>query len=258
MYSSGFPSNNCVGLSALSSVHVINHIGGFYATWQLNHFSFPNFSRTFSSSPRFYERFNCDGLMTLYYLLEEHGSVLCWVGTTAYDLYPLSAKYERLWMPLFPEIDCQEKLWSRVFVIEITGRTTTCTASVRRCCKGYLKIRTCDSQCKPAQSSFVARAGTDRKNSKESNNRQAELSILGKEASKSRTQTKKDRETKEDLRNEIPNREAEKIQESRKQRDRETHNEAEDSCVCSDTISNLELEIGTEHGEARERERKIE
>ena len=44
-----------VGLSALSSVHVINHIGGFYATWQLNHFSFPNFSRTFSSSPRFYE-----------------------------------------------------------------------------------------------------------------------------------------------------------------------------------------------------------
>ncbi|KAH0942777.1 hypothetical protein HID58_002414, partial [Brassica napus] len=112
------------------------------------------------------------------------GSVLCWVGTTAYDLYPLSAKYERLWMPLFPEIDCQEKLWSRVFVIErssqsfhcfdrrvvlgcmngrITGRTTTCTASVRRCCKGYLKIRTCDSQCKPAQSSFVARAGTDRK-----------------------------------------------------------------------------------------------
>ncbi|CAG7869681.1 unnamed protein product [Brassica rapa] len=34
----------------------------------------------------------------------------------------------------------------------ITGRTTTCTASVRRCCKGYLKIRTCDSQCKPAQS----------------------------------------------------------------------------------------------------------
>ncbi|KAF2593442.1 hypothetical protein F2Q70_00044388 [Brassica cretica] len=39
-------------------------------------------------------------------------------GTTAYDLYPLSAKYERSWMPLFPEIDCQEKLWSRVFVIE--------------------------------------------------------------------------------------------------------------------------------------------
>ncbi|WZZ34324.1 hypothetical protein YC2023_017725 [Brassica napus] len=33
----------------------------------------------------------------------------------------------------------------------ITGRTTTCTASVRRCCKGYLRIRTCDSQCKPAQ-----------------------------------------------------------------------------------------------------------
>ena len=26
--------------------------------------------------------------------------------------------YERSWMPLFPEIDCQEKLWSRVFVIE--------------------------------------------------------------------------------------------------------------------------------------------
>ncbi|KAJ4870942.1 Uncharacterized protein Rs2_12769 [Raphanus sativus] len=33
----------------------------------------------------------------------------------------------------------------------ITGRTTTCTASVRRCCKSYLRIRTCDSQCKPAQ-----------------------------------------------------------------------------------------------------------
>ncbi|KAH0874465.1 hypothetical protein HID58_071827 [Brassica napus] len=56
--------------------------------------------------------------LTRYYLLKEHGSVLCWVGTTAYDLYPLSAKYERSWMPLFPEIDCQEKLWSRVFVIE--------------------------------------------------------------------------------------------------------------------------------------------
>ncbi|CAN6853682.1 unnamed protein product, partial [Brassica oleracea] len=86
-----------------------------------------------------------------YHSHPHQGSVLCWVGTTAYDLYPLSAKYERSWMPLFPEIDCQEKLWSRVFVIEITGRTTTCTASVRRCCKGYLRIRTCDSQCKPAQ-----------------------------------------------------------------------------------------------------------
>ncbi|KAH0898312.1 hypothetical protein HID58_047880, partial [Brassica napus] len=107
-----------------------------------------------------------------YHSHPHQGSVLCWVGTTAYDLYPLSAKYERSWMPLFPEIDCQEKLWSRVFLIErssqsfhcfdgrvvlgsmnvrITGRTTTCTASVRRCCKGYLRIRTCDSQCKPAQ-----------------------------------------------------------------------------------------------------------
>ena len=35
--------------------------------------------------------------------------------------------------------------------VRITGRTTTCTVSFRRCCKGYLRIRTCDSQCKPAQ-----------------------------------------------------------------------------------------------------------
>lgn len=73
--------------------------------------------------------------------------------------------------------------------------------------------------------------------------------IFRKATSTFKAQTKKDHVTEEDLSSKIPNRKIEKIQKSRKQDDREAHIEAEDSCVCSDTISNQEYEIEAEYDE---------
>ena len=61
-----------------------------------------------------------------------------------------------------------------------------------------------------------------------------------------KAQEKKHQVTEDELENEIPNRVIQKIQESRKHRYRKAHIEAEDSCMCSDTISNLVLKVGAE------------
>ncbi|CAN6990099.1 unnamed protein product, partial [Brassica rapa subsp. trilocularis] len=222
--SCGFPSNNC----------------GYFMKFRMNHTSFCNNIR----KSKLRSIIRSDGFNLFYQIVACSRISIC-NGISSMCLQTLLLVLNRCILRLILVLVSTMCLITRWITMQFEAFLNRMTKLPTVCTHWLLYLTSC-----------VVCSNIRSLNSKESNNRQAELSILGKEASKSRTQTKKDRETKEDLRNEIPNREAEKIQESRKQRDRETHNEAEDSYVCSDTISNLELEIGTEHGEARERERE--